>query len=75
MQPVHLARECEHGTTAERDDDRARSKRAQRPRSDELERQLPLEDLQLVLGKGALHERQRVERSEEQDLAVVAGEQ
>ena len=49
--------------------------RAERALPDELEGELALEDLQLVLGEGSLDERERVERAEQQDLAVLAGEE
>ena len=75
MQPVHLAGEREHRAAAERDDDGAGRQRAERPLADELERELALEDLELVLREGAIDERERVERAEEEDLAVLAGEQ
>ena len=75
METVDLAREREHRAPAERDDDRSRRERAERPRAHELERELALEDLQLVLGKRALHEWERVERAEQEDLAVLAREQ
>ena len=75
MEPVHLSREREHRAAAERDDDRSGRERAERPRADELERELALEDLQLVLGERPLHERERVERTEQEDLAVLACEQ
>ena len=75
METVDLAREREHRAPAERDDHRSRCERAERPRAHELERELALEDLQLVLRERALHERERVERAEQQDLAVLAGEQ
>ena len=75
MESVHLAGEREHRAPAERDDDGSGRQRAKRPLADELERELALEDLQLVLGERALDERERIERAEEQDLAVLAGEQ
>ena len=75
MQAVHFAGEGEHRAAAERDHDGSRRERAERARADELERQLALEELQLVLGKRPLDERQRVERAEQQDLSIVAGEQ
>ncbi len=75
MQAVHLAREREHRAAAERDDDRARGQRPQRPLAHELERELPLEELQLVLGERALHERERIDGAEEEDLSVLAREQ
>ncbi len=75
MEPVHLTCEREHRATAEGDDDRARRERAKRALADELERELALEDLQLVPGERAVDERERVEGAEEQDLAVLAGEQ
>ena len=74
-EPVDLAREREHGLAAERDDDRARRERAQLSRADELERQLPLVDAQLGVGERAAHERQRVERAEQADVAVLPGEE
>src|ERR671910_2176958 len=58
MQAVHLAGEGEHRAAAERDDDRSRRERAERARADELEWQLALEELQLVLRKRPLDERQ-----------------
>ena len=75
MEPVHLSREREYGAAAEGDDHRPGSQRPQCSLADELERELALEDLQLVLGKRPLHERERVERAEQQDLAVLTREQ
>ena len=75
MQSIHLPGEREHRAAAERDDDRARRQRPERPLADELERELPLEDLQLVLGERALDERERIDGAEKEDLAVLAGEQ
>ena len=75
VQPVHLAGEREHRPATERDDDGAGRQRAERALADELERELALEDLQLVLREGSFDERERVERAEEEDLAVLAGEQ
>ena len=56
VQSVHLAREREHGAAAERDDDGSGCERPQCSRADELERELPLEDLQLVRGERAVDE-------------------
>ena len=75
MQAVHLAREREHGLPAEGDDDRALAERAQRALADELERQLPVEHPELRLRERALHERQRVERAQQENLAEVARQQ
>ena len=75
MQAIHLAGEREHGAAAERDDDRAWGQRPERPLADELERELPLEELQLVLGKRALHERERIDGAEKEDLPILAGQQ
>ena len=55
--------------------DRARAERAEGALADELERQLALEDLELGLRERALDERQRIERAEQEDLAVLAREQ
>ena len=74
-EPVDLAGEREHGLAAERDDDRARRERPQLARADELERQLPLEDAELGVRERVPDERQRVERAEQEDVAVLAGEQ
>ena len=43
--------------------------------ADELERQLALEDLQLALRERSVDERERVERAEQEDLAVLAREE
>ena len=75
VQPVHLAREREDGLATEGDDDGARSQRTERALADELQRELALEDLELDLRKRPLDERERIERTEEQDLAVLAREQ
>ena len=48
---------------------------AERALADELERQHPLEDLDLRLGERLQHERLRVERSEQEDVAELACEQ
>src|SRR4029078_4550142 len=55
--------------------DRARRERAEHALADELEGELALEDLQLVLGEGSLHQPERVARAEKQDLAIDAGEE
>ena len=54
---------------------RARRERAQLARADELERQLPLVHAELGVGERAADERQRVERAEQPDVAVLAGEE
>ena len=75
LEAVHLAGECKHRAPAEGDDHASRRQRAKRPRADELERQLALEDLQLMLRKCTLDERECVECAEQEDLAVLAREQ
>ena len=44
-------------------------------RSDELERQLPLVDAELGIRERTSDERQRIERTEQPDVAVLAGEE
>ena len=51
---------------------RAPGQRPERPFADEFERELPLEELQLVLGERALHERERVDGAEKEDLPIPA---
>jgi hypothetical protein len=75
MQPVDLSGQSEHGLAAERHENRALAERAERPLAHELERQLPFEDLQLGLWEGALDERERVERAQEEDLPELARQQ
>ena len=75
MEPVDLAGEREHRLAAERDDDRSRREPAELARADELERKLPLVDPELCLRERTPNERQRVERAEQPDVAVLAGEQ
>ena len=75
MQAVHLARQREHRLPAERDDDGPRRQRAELACADELERQLPLVDLELGVREGAPDERQRIERAEQPDVAILAGEE
>ena len=72
---VDLAGEREHGLARERDDDAAGVEHRQRPLADELERELSLEDLHLGVRESVADERQRVERAEQQDLAVPARQQ
>ena len=75
VQAVDLAREREHRLAAEGDDDRSRREAAERALADELERQHALEDLHLGLRERVQHERLGIERTEHEDVAVVAGEQ
>ena len=48
---------------------------AELARADELERKLPLVHLELGVGERPPDERQRVERAEQTDVAVLAREQ
>ena len=75
MEAVQLAGEREHGLAAERDDDGSGREPAERALADELERQNPLEDLDLRLGERLQHERLGVERSEQEDVPELACEQ
>ena len=74
-QPIHLSGEREHPAAAERDDDGPRRERAQRARAHELERELALEQPHLRPGERPLDERQRVDRAQQQHVAVIAAEQ
>ena len=75
VQAVDLACEREHRPARESHDDGSLRQRAKRLRADELERQLAVEDLQLAVRERAVDERERVERTEQEDLPVVAREE
>ena len=72
---VELAGEREHRAPAERDDDRAGLQALERDRPRPVERRLALEEADLGLGKRVLHERERLDRAEQEDVPVLAGEQ
>src|SRR5262245_26138083 len=72
---VHLTCKREHGAPAERNDDSPGRERPEGSSSDELERQLALEDLQLVPWERAIDEWERIDRSQNEDLAVLAREE
>ena len=74
-QPVDLAGQREHGSAAEGDDDRPRREPSQLACADELERELPLVDSELRVREGVTDERERVERAEQAEVPVLAGEQ
>ena len=75
MEPVDLAGEREDRLAAERDDDRSRREPAELARADELERELPLVHPELGVRERTPDQRQRVERAEQADVAVLAREQ
>ena len=71
---VQLAREADHGAPRERDDDRARPEAGDRLAAAPVERRLPLEEAHLDLRECVAHERQRLDRAEQEDVAVLAAE-
>ena len=72
---VQLAGEREHGAPAERDDNGARLEALEGDRPRPVERRLALEEADLGLRKRVLDERQRLDRAEQEDVPVLAGEQ
>ena len=72
---VQLAGEREHRAAAEGDHDRARRQALERDRPRPVERRLALEEADLGLRKGVLDERERLDRAEQEDVPVLAGEQ
>ena len=74
MELVQLAGEADHGAAAEGDDDRARPEAGDAAAADPVERRLALEEAQLDLRERVPHERQRLDRAEQQDVAVLAAE-
>ena len=74
MQQVQLAREPDHGATAERDDDSPRPKPNDPAPADPVERRLALEEPHVDLRERMPDERQRLDRSEQQDVAIIAAE-
>ncbi len=75
MHAVDLAGEREHRLAAERHEHAPRCHGAQLHGADPLERELALEHLHLDPGKRLLDERQRVERAEQPQVAVLARQQ
>ena len=75
MEPVDLAREREHRLAAERDDDGARRERAQRRAPTNSSGSIRSKTLHLGVGERVQDERLRVERAEQEDVAVLAREQ
>ena len=74
MEEVELAREPDHGAAAERDDDRSRPEPGDAAAADPVERRLALEEPHLDVRKRIPHERQRLDRAEQQDVTVLAAE-
>ena len=74
MQLVQLAGEPDHGAAAERDDHRAGAETDDAAAADPVERRLALEEAHLDVRERVLHERQRFNRAEQQDVPVLAAE-
>ena len=66
--------EPDHGATAERDDDSPRPKPNDPTPADPVERRLALEEPHVDLRERMPDERQRLDRSEQQDVAIIAAE-
>ena len=75
LPPVELACKGEHCAPAERDHDGAGPKALERDRTGPVERRLALEEAHLSLWEGVLDQRQRLDRAEEEDVPVLAGEE
>ncbi len=75
MELVQLTREPDHGAPREGDDHRARAEARDAAAADPVERRLALEEPDLGLRERVPHERQRLNRAEQQDVAVLAAEQ
>ena len=74
MELVELAGEADHGAAAERDDDGSRPEPGDAALADPVERRLALEEANLHVRERVPHERQRLDRAEQQDVAVLAAE-
>ena len=74
VQLVQLAGEPDHRLAAERDDDGARLQAGDAALAEPVERRLALEEAELRIGKRVLDERQRLDRAEQEDVAVLAAE-
>src|SRR6478609_2383826 len=75
MELVQLAGEADHGAAAEGDDHRARAKAGDAAAAGPVERRLALAVANLDLRERVPHERQRLDRAEQQDVSVLAAEQ
>ena len=75
MELVQLAGEADHGTAAEGDDDRAGTEAVDAAPAGPVERRLALEEPDLGLRERVPDERQRLDGTEQEDVAVLAAEQ
>jgi ketosteroid isomerase-like protein len=73
--PVQLAGEREHRAAAEGDDHGAGTQALERDRAGPVERRLALEEAHVRVRKRVRDQRQRLHRPEQEDVAVLAGEQ
>src|SRR5438128_1643472 len=75
MKLVQLPGEADHRSPAEGDHYGARPKSGDAATADPVERRLPLEEADLGLRERVPHEWQRLDRAEQQDVAVLAAEE
>jgi hypothetical protein len=74
VQLIQLAGEADHRAPAERDDHGARAESGDAALADPLERGLALEEAHVCPRERSLDERQRLDGTEDEDVAVVAPE-